>query len=188
MPIGHRQAGRWLITARVKPGFFTMTPDGRKWGNKKAVENAVKCTNFHLQAKTVLIAGGSDKNLGGVTGQPLEIIPITDPSKIKAGDGLAVQVLFNEKPLADATVRATYAGFNAEDIAPHKPAPPEKKDTKKRHHHYPVETSTDAQGKAALQLKNAGYWMVTISHRCPFADLETCDEYMHNVAFTFEVK
>lgn len=190
--------GAWLITARVKPGFFTMTPDGRKWGNKKTVENAVKCTNFHLQAKTVLIAGGSDKNLGATAGQPLEIIPITDPSKIKAGDELAVQVVFNGQPLADATVRATYAGFEPKGgDHPKPPAKPEgtppkpPADGKMPPHpknHYPVETSTDAQGKAVLQLKNAGYWIIMLSHRCPFADAATCDEYMYNMAFTFEVQ
>ncbi|BBO89525.1 DUF4198 domain-containing protein [Desulfosarcina ovata] len=191
--------GAWLITARIKPGFFTMTPEGRKWGNKKAVENAVKCTNFHIQAKTVLIAGGSAKNLGGAAGQSVEIIPITDPSGIKAGDELAVQVLFNGKPLADASLKATYAGFGPQGMDHHHQKPPAKPegappkppaDGKKppRHKsHYPVETTTDAQGKAVLQLKNSGYWMIMLSHRCPFADSATCDEYMYNMAFTFEV-
>ncbi len=189
--------GAWLVTAKIKQGFFTMTPSGRKWGDKKAVENAVKCTNFHIQAKTVIIAGGSDKNLNGMAGQLLELIPVTDFSRITAGDDFKVQVLFDGKPLADAKLKATYAGFEpkggdrpkppakAEGTPPKRPADGKKPKRPKRH--YPAEAQTDAQGNAVLKLKNAGYWMITISHRCPYSDLETCDEYMHNVAFTFEV-
>jgi uncharacterized GH25 family protein len=85
-------------------------------------------------------------------------------------------------------VRATYAGFETDDIAPHQAASKEKKGDKKGHHrHFPVETVTDGQGKAELPLKTAGYWMIVLSHRCPFADAGTCDEYMYNMAFTFEV-
>jgi uncharacterized GH25 family protein len=181
--------GAYLVTARIKPGFFTTTPEGRKWGNKKEIANPIKCTNFHIQAKTVLIAGGKDQNLTRPAGQPLEIIPQTNFGQMKPGDALSIQVMFDGKPLADATVRATYAGFEAEDIAPHQPAARDKKAGKKGHaRHFPVETPTDAQGNAELQLKKAGYWMIVLSHRCPFADAQTCDEYMHNMTFTFEVR
>ena len=180
--------GAYLVTAHIKPGFFTTTPEGRKWGNKKEIANPIKCTNFHIQAKTVIIAGGKEQNLTGVAGQPLEIIPLNNLYNLKPGDPLTIKLLFEGKPLPEATVRATYAGFDAQDIAPHKQPPKEKMDAKKRHHrHFPVETQTDAQGKAVLQLNKAGYWMVMLSYRCPFADAGTCDEYMYNMAFTFEV-
>jgi uncharacterized GH25 family protein len=183
------KAGAYLVTARIKPGFFTTTPEGRKWGNKKEIADPIKCTNFHIQAKTVLIAGGKDQNLTHPTGQPLEIIPRTNFGQMKPGDALAIQVMFDGKPLPDATVRATYAGFDAEDIAPHRPAAKDKKADKKGHdRHFPVETHTDTQGRAELQLEKAGYWMIMLSHRCPFADAGTCDEYMYNMAFTFEVQ
>ena len=178
--------GTWLITARIKPGFFTKTPAGRKWGDKKAVKNAVRCTNFHIQAKTVLIAGGSNKNLDGAAGQPIEIIPITDPSGIKAGDKLEIMTVFNGKPLSNAIVRATYAGFEPDEKGQRKPPAGGKKPARMKRH-YPVETNTDAAGTAALELKNAGYWMIMLSHRCPFENSEVCDEYMHNVTFTLEV-
>jgi uncharacterized GH25 family protein len=180
--------GAYLITAQIKPGFFTTTPEGRKWGDKKEIANPIKCTNFHIQAKTMLIAGGKDQHLSGVTGQPLEIIPLNNLDQMKPGDALTIKLLFDGKPLPDATVRATYAGFETDDIAPHQAASKEKKGDKKGHHrHFPVETVTDGQGKAELPLKTAGYWMIVLSHRCPFADAGTCDEYMYNMAFTFEV-
>ena len=55
---------------------------------------------------------------------------------MKPGDALSVKLLFNGKPLPEATVKATYAGFEAEDIAPHKAATKEKKGDKKGHHHH----------------------------------------------------
>jgi uncharacterized GH25 family protein len=183
--------GAYLITAHIKPGFFTMTPDGRKWGDKKAVTNSVKCTNFHIQAKTVLIANSSDKNISGVAGQPLEIIPLTNPLQLKKDAPLAVKILFNGQPLSGAAVRATYAGFEADDMAPHKPPPKDKaasKGMKHPHKHFPVETVSNDQGQADLQLTKAGYWMIMLSHRSPYPETETCDEYMYNMAFTFEVK
>ncbi len=177
--------GAYLITAQIKPGFFTTTTEGRKWGNKKEIANPIKCTNFHIQAKTVLVAGNDDKNLIHMAGQPLEVIPLNNPNQMKTGDALTIKLLFNGQPLPDATVRATYAGFDDKDIAPHQPA---KKEMKKGHHrNFPVETMTDGQGKAVLQLKKSGYWMIMLSHRCPFSDSGTCDEYMYNMAFTFEV-
>ena len=179
--------GAYLVTARIKPGFFTKTPKGRERGNKTTVANAVKCTNYHIQGKTILIAGGSDKNLTQTAGQPLEIVPLTNFQRMKPGDALSVKLLFDGKPLPDVKVKATYAGFEAADTAPHKH---EAKGQKGHGHHmhFPVETVTDAGGQADLKLEKSGYWMIVLSHRCPYSDTAVCDEFMHNVAFTFEVK
>jgi uncharacterized GH25 family protein len=185
------KAGAYVVTAKIKPGFFAMTPEGRKWGDKKAVSNSVKCTNFHIEAKTAIVAGGADKNLGTPAGQALELIPLSNPGRLKAGDKLPVKVLFNGEPLADAKIKATYAGYG-DDVAPHSHSEKGEKGAKegkgaKEEKHYPVETVTDANGQAELKLDKAGYWMVMLSHRSPYPDLETCDEYMYNVAFTCEV-
>ena len=180
------KAGVYLITARIKPGFFTMTPEGRQWGDKKTVANAVKCTNFHIEAKTVIIAGGNDKNLSATAGMPLELIPLTNPLNLKSGDKLSVKVMFNEAPLSDTSVKATYAGFEAGDIAPHAPA--QQQGAQHGERHFPAETVTDAQGQASIQLDKPGFWMILLSHRPPYPDKDVCDEYMYNTAFTFEVR
>jgi uncharacterized GH25 family protein len=51
-----------------------------------------------------------------------------------------------------------------------------------------VETVTDDTGLATVQLAKAGYWMILLSHKPPYPDKETCDEYMYNQAFTFQVR
>ncbi len=176
--------GAYVVTARIKPGFFTTTPEGRKWGNRKQVPDAVKCTNFHIEAKTVLLAGGSAQHVEARSGQPLELIPVSDPGQLKVGDRFSVRVLHEGSPLAGADVKAVYAGFEKEKSAA--------SGAKSKGHHgsggYPVETVTDAEGNADIPLDRAGYWMVVLSHRPAYPDPETCDQYMHNVTFAFEVR
>lgn len=178
------KAGVYLVTARIKPGFFTKTTEGRKWGDKTTVTNPIRCTNFHIQAKTVIVAGGADKNLGHAAGQPLEVIPLADPSNLKNGGAFPVKVLFGGQSLPNTAIKATYAGFESEDIASHD-------NSKKDHHshkHYPAETVTDDQGRAELKLGRAGYWMLLLSHKPPYPDPSVCDEYMYNMAFTFQAR
>lgn len=199
------KAGVYLVTARIKPGVFTTTPEGRKWATKKEVENPVKCTAFHISAKTVLVVGGSDKNLGGIMNQPLELVPLADPSKLKKGTSLPVKVLYEGKPAAGIPVKATYAGYEAKEGAESAgPKPGEKGEGKKAGKEegaakgddghkgggmrQPVETVTDAQGQAIVPVDRAGFWMITVSHKPPYPDPATCDEYMYNSAFTFQVQ
>jgi uncharacterized GH25 family protein len=197
------KAGSYLVTARIKSGFFTKTTDGRKMSDKKSVQNPISCMNYHIEAKTVIIAGGDDKNLANPINRPLELIPLKNLLNLKRGDDFAVKVLYHGKPLTGINLRATYAGFEGTDVgghAPPKKGPPPAKDVrkdpgqvppKKGHppaRHFPVETVTDGQGQALIQLDKAGYWMIMLSHRPPYPDKEVCDEYMFNTTFTFEVK
>jgi uncharacterized GH25 family protein len=177
--------GAYLVTAKIKSGSFTMTAEGRKWGDKKSVADPIKCVNYHIEAKTVILAGGSEKNLGFAAGQPLEVIPLTNPENLKNGGILDIKVLFQGKPLPNASVRATYAGFEKPDVAPHKSG---QKAGIKAKKHYPVETTTDDQGRATVKVTKAGYWLILLSHKPPYPDKETCDEYMYNQSFAFQVR
>lgn len=177
------KAGAYVITAGLKPGFFTMTPEGRKWGDKKEIANGIKCTNFHIEAKAVLLAGNDGQNRDRATGQTVDLILLSDPRQVKAGEKLEAQVLYQGKPLADAVVKAVYAGYEA-------PKSTENASTQKGHgvHHYPVEAQTDAQGRVVFAPDRAGHWLAIVSHKPAYGDKETCDEYMYNVTYAFEVK
>jgi uncharacterized GH25 family protein len=177
------KAGAYIVTARIKPGFFTMTPEGRKWGNKKEIENGVKCTNFHIEAKAVILAGGDPKGFDRAAGQTVELVPADDPQQLKAGQKFAVRVFYQGKPLADAAVNGIYAGFEEPKQAEHGHG--------KNGHgikHYPVETQTDAQGRLSFVPDRAGYWLLIVSHKPAYAEKEICDEYMYNVTYAMEVK
>lgn len=177
------KSGAYIVTARIKPGFFTMTPEGRQWGNKKEIANGIKCTNFHIEAKTVLLAGGDIKGYDRAVAQTVELIPAGDARPLKAGQKFEAQVLYQGKPLADATVKAVYAGFEAPKSADRAPM-------KKGHgiQHHPVETQTNAQGKVVFAPDRAGHWLVIISHKPAYGDKAVCDEYMYNVTYALEVR
>ncbi len=184
------QPGSYLITTKIKSGFFTTTPDGRKWGKKNEVTNAVKCTNYHIGGKSLIMVGNSDKGFEQTTGQALELIPITNPAQVAANTAFKVKILFQGQPVANLALKATYAGFEKEED--NKPAHPDtankKALMKKEEKKFPAEAVTDAQGEAELQLDRSGYWMISLSHRPAYPDLTVCDQYMYNMTFTFQVK
>jgi uncharacterized GH25 family protein len=179
------KAGVYLVTAKIKSGFFTKTPEGRKWGDKKTVANPIKCTNYHIEAKTVIIAGGEKKNNSRATGQPLELIPLTDLTHLKSGDKLTVKVLFEGKPLPGIAIKATYAGFEDGRKTEHAA---QKKGGHGAARQFPVETLTDDQGQAEISLDRSGYWLATLRHKPSYPDTEKCDEYMYNMAFSYQVR
>ncbi len=180
--------GAYLVTAGIKPGVFTKTPEGRKWTDKRGVENPIACTSFSIEAKSLIIAGGKDTNLKGKTGQGLEVIPLVNPETVKAGGKLNVQVLFKSKPAENVTVNAAYAGFGEEgkamDVVPHSPSG----DAQHKGPTFPASAVTDTSGKASLTLTKKGYWMISISHKTPYPDKTVCDENMNNMALTFEIR
>ncbi len=179
-----KKAGAYLITADNKPGFFTTTPEGRKWGNKSEIADAVQCTNFYIGGKTVLIAGGDATNLSAAAGPALEMVPLTNPGTVKKGDALRVKVLFNGQPLADLPLKAAYAGFDKVEDETEASSAKKKNDNRP----FPAEAVTDAQGEAELRLDRPGYWMISLSHKPPYPDTAVCDQYMYNMTFTFQVQ
>lgn len=182
------KTGAYLVTAGIKPGVFTKTPEGRKWTDKRGVENPIACTSFSIEAKSLIIAGGKDTNLKGKTNQDLEVILLSSPAKVKAGGAFDVQVLFKGKPAEKVAVNAAYAGFGEEgktmDVAPHSPSG----DSQHKGPKFPASAVTDTSGKASLSLTKKGYWMISISHKTPYPDKTVCDENMNNMAFTFEIR
>ena len=66
-------------------------------------------------AKTLVEVGQSGpRAFSRTTGQPVEFVPLTDPSASRSGDTLAVRLLFRGRPLAGARVRAGAATPDAE--------------------------------------------------------------------------
>ncbi|MCI5135680.1 MAG: DUF4198 domain-containing protein [Candidatus Electrothrix sp. AW2] len=177
------KAGAYLITADNKPGFFTVTKDGRKWGNKTEIAaEKSRCTNFHIGAKTVLIAGNSKTGFDRAAGQTVELVPLTDPGAVKKGDAFRVKVLFNGQPLADLPLKAAYAGFDVEEEEGSDPH------AKKEDRPFPAEAVTNDQGEAELRVDRPGYWMISLSHKPPYPDKAVCDKYMYNMTYTFQVQ
>jgi uncharacterized GH25 family protein len=113
------KAGAYIVTARIKPGFFTMTPKGRQWGNKKEISDGLKCTNFHIEAKTVLLAGLKGNGQARSAGQTVELVPVSDLGTLKSGATLDMRVLVNGKPIPGAEINAVYAGYQEKQSDDH---------------------------------------------------------------------
>jgi uncharacterized GH25 family protein len=180
------KAGAYQVTAGIKPGVFTKTTKGRQWCDKKGVKNPLSCTSFAIEAKALIVAGQSAAGLNRMAGQPLEVVALSNPGTVKPGDAFDVLILFRDQPAEGVTVNAVYAGFGEEvDVAPHNPEAA--KGAKGKGPRFPVSAVTDNSGKASLALTKKGFWMISICHKTPYPDPDICDEYMNNMAFTFEI-
>ena len=94
-------------------------------------------------AKALLSAGDSDgKGFDRRFDFPLEFIPQSNPSAVKAGDKLDVLLLFNQKPISGVKVSAMRRG--AFDKA--------------------VSARTDANGVVRLPLDEPGLWLIFAVH------------------------
>lgn len=108
---------------------------------------------YRRHVKTLLRAAGVDPSAATPdmtwatrTGQRLEIVPLANPLALRPLDPLAVQVLFEGKPLAGALLKAWY---------------------KRDGQTLTVRATTAADGKATLTLPYAGAWMISVVHMVP---------------------
>jgi uncharacterized GH25 family protein len=171
--------GAYLVTARIAPVMFTTTPEGRKRGSRKDVEKPVKCTAYSILAKTVITAGGDDKNLESQTGQKLEIIPLKNPAELEKAHTFPVRVLFDNKPISGVVLKANYAGFEEKDASAHGHG---------HGHGAAAEAITDDSGEAEISFEKEGHWIILLSHQTPYRGGDACDQFLYKSAFTLEVK
>lgn len=100
------------LTAFVDRGFYVVTPDGEylNISKREATEYTQAFRSFH-NAKSLY-------NWSDAISQPLglqfEIMPLQNPYKVMAGEGLDVQVLFEGAPRKDVLVE--YLGKTVEDV------------------------------------------------------------------------
>jgi len=100
-------------------------------------------------AKTVIEVGsGGPRAFSRVVGHPAEFVPLNDPAALRAGDTLAVRLLYRGQPLANAHV---HAGAATTASSPNnKP-----KD---------LSLVTDANGVARVAVSENGLWNVRTIH------------------------
>lgn len=96
----------------------------------------------------------ADKTYATRTGQRLEIVPSNDPLLMKPGDALGLQVLFDDKPLAGALLKAWNRRGGQTLI---------------------IRAKTAADGKAMFNLPYAGGWMVSVVHMVPVKGVKDID-------------
>ena len=97
--------------------------------------------------KTMVEVGGkADATFAVHTGQRLEIIPGANPLTAGVGDTLPFTLLFEQKPLSNALIKAWYRN-GAQTVT--------------------IRARSDDDGKFALTLPFAGTWMLSVVHMIP---------------------
>ncbi len=109
--------GPALLIGHRKPQIWSQTTEGVLEGGRKELEakgkSVIQVDKYEKFAKTFLNTGSANPEFNKPLGQELEIVPVGDLSKLKAGDELECRLLYKGKPLV-APAWATYDGFSKE--------------------------------------------------------------------------
>ena len=103
-----------IILVNKDGGVWSRTNKGGQSGTRSElekkglkVESSIKYDKY---TKVIINSSKNDKNFGTVTGQALEIIPVTNPADAKVGEFFEIRVLLNGKPYS-GEILASYDGF-----------------------------------------------------------------------------
>jgi len=149
--------GNWVIGYRSTQAFVEIEPtkfktylekEGLDWvidareqrgdAESNARELYSRCAKSLVRAGDDAVSGGFDT----VLGYRLELIPERDPYELEPGDELPVRLVYEDEPLADILIVA----FTAEDPTQQQ------------------QLRTDADGRAVIELGEAGTWLIKGVH------------------------
>ncbi|MGM0515608.1 hypothetical protein BFS14_04730 [Serratia fonticola] len=171
--------GSYAAIAIYKPTYWSKNKSGWQQQSRTEMPDALYCERASMFGKTIVNIDGATET--AVISQPqglqLEIIPLANPATIKPGQPLPIQVLYDGKPLKNADVTATFAGFG---------------DQHEHHGHTHSHAKaflnqTDGKGKVNVYPLKAGYWVVETEHKLPYVDKAKCDESVLLSTLTFTI-
>lgn len=161
--------GAYWVSAIYQPTFWSKNDSGWKQQNLKDMPDASTCQQAQMFGKALVVAGDDAVDVAAVSkpvGQALEIVPLADPTQIKLDAVFPLQVYYDGKPLAGATVTATADTFMEKDLeATHDHREPQAFSGK-----------TDKQGKVNIIPLTEGLWKIRLVHKTPFADPKVCGD------------
>jgi uncharacterized GH25 family protein len=147
--------GLHQIEAVRKTGVFTMVKksDGKtaflrvpksevKLEPGSSIARSMRSTMY---AKTIVLCGDAEQGSGGALGHRLEIVPAEGQRKFLLDQPIRMQVLFEGKPLADASVSATCVRTHSDGSST-------------------VELKTDSEGRFEITAGDSGLWMFSVNH------------------------
>lgn len=156
-PVRLEKAGTHLFSYDSQPNSITL--GGEKFNaylhdegldaivkQREAAGNLLKPARerYRRFVKTLVQAGdGSDATFGIRTRQRFEIVPTTDPLAAVAGDRLGFTLYFEQKPLANALLKAWRVDGDQTLM---------------------IRARTDGAGQVAFNLPYAGTWMLSVVH------------------------
>jgi hypothetical protein len=143
----------WVVEDRAKTGA----------SNKPGKER------YSKYAKALMVNAPVDPaTLRRPLGLTIEIIPLADPTRMKPGAALPIQVLYRGKPVAGIQVEAAWAP---------QAGPGDRKPAGR----------TGADGKMSIPLPQAGRWRLNAVHMERCAEKQTADWESYWASLTFEL-
>jgi uncharacterized GH25 family protein len=113
---------------------------------KEEGSSAIQRIKREKFAKALITVSTDDDSYKKTLGHKLEIVPVSNVMKARAGDELSFKILLDSKPLK-SPVQATYDGFS------------------RRSNTYAYATETLEDGLAYVKVNNPGVWVVRVEKR-----------------------
>ena len=166
---------RFSTGHRLGAVFRTWELDGKTQGSRDPSQplpaGAKLLSHFQsrTRAETYVTAGAPDTAALKPHGEGLELVPLTHPGDLYAGERFEFEVRFDGKPLADQKIEITEAVWTSD----RKPAE--------------VSLLSDAQGRAVFNLAQPGTYLALVRHRAPAPAGAAAPEYSHSYTLSFRV-
>lgn len=152
--------GSYLIVMTIKPRFIEIkAPDFATYLRHEGLERVlaerekagevdrVGRERYSRYAKVVIRAGdGPADHVTRPLGLGAELVPLSDPSRLRVGESLGLRLLVNGRPVVGALVGGIYAAS--------KGAPDD----------WPLKARTDQNGDVRFTLDHAGGWLFRSVH------------------------
>ena len=146
---------------------WSETNDGWKQGGRDQHPDAVQSNKYEKFTKVLVNSAADPAFAGRPVGDALEIVPVGDPSRWRAGELASLQVLHDGKPLPGA-LQATYLGFT--DVPSS----------------YAWATESE-DGVYQVKLTAPGMWLARVEHQAEIGD-GTIDRHVMRAILQFEVR
>ncbi len=162
--------GTYIAMVHRKEGFSTKTAQGYVHEPRKGLKNVIYSRYLGMYGKAIVNVGAptQDKSFMKPVGIPLEIVPLVNPSDLKAGDYFTFKLLAQGKPLAE-NINASYAGFSYDGA-------------------WAYTTRTKQDGIGEIKILSSGIWIIKANYKAPYPEPDKADEYSYTTSLTFEVR
>jgi nickel transport protein len=148
-----------VVALLFNSGYWTKTTDGFKNNSKKGMTDVIE--SFHSVRFSKILLKWSDE-LKKPLATEIDIVPLQNPFKMKAGDTLPLKVFYKGKPLPEATIYGV--GKREQKI------------------------KTDKDGLAKVIIEKAGTQKIGAMHKIQLANDPDADYLVRTINMIFEVK
>ena len=171
--------GSYLVTAQYQPTFWSKNAAGWKRVSMTEMPDATYCEQTRMYGKNIVNVGHDSADTKVITrpvDQFLEIVPMDNPANVRVGELFKVKVLYKGEPLPNATVTATFEGFDLSDRS---------KTHKVEAQAFSDKTGTD--GTVDIIPLRQGFWKASVEHKEDYPDQKVCQKIATYSTMTFDI-